>query len=97
MNPGQVGFYRTCYSPELLKQLVAAIGQRTLPALDRLGLIDDLFALVQAGHSSTVEALSLLEAFAEEDQYIVWNRVCSALGKLSQLLAYTKHHDLLKG
>jgi len=96
VNPGQMGFYRTCYSPELLKQLVSAIGHGTLPALDRLGLIDDLFALVQAGQSSTVEALALLEAFAGEDQYVVWNRVCSALGKLSQLLAYTEHHDLLK-
>ena len=96
MNPGQVGFYRTCYSAESLKQLVSAIGQRTLPALDRLGLLDDLFALVQAGRSSTVEALCLLEAFAEEDQYVVWNRVCSALGKLSQLLSYTEHGDLLK-
>ena len=96
MNPGQVGFYRTCYQPDLLKQLVSAIDHQTLPPLDRLGLLDDLFALVQAGHSSTVEALTLLEAFANEDQYTVWNRVCSALSKLSHLLAYTEHHELLK-
>lgn len=96
MNPGQVGFYRTCYEPELLKHLVSAIDHQTLPPLDRLGLLDDLFALVQAGHSSTVEALTLLEAFANEDQYTVWNRVCSALSKLSHLLAYTEHHELLK-
>ena len=74
-----------------------AIGDRSLPALDRLGLIDDVFALVQAGQSSSVEALTLLEAFANEDQYTVWNRVCSALGKLSQLLSYTPHHELMKG
>ena len=96
MNPGQVGFYRTCYEPELLKHLVSAIDHQTLPPLDRLGILDDLFALVQAGHSSTVEALTLLEAFANEDQYTVWNRVCSALSKLSHLLAYTDHHELLK-
>lgn len=92
-----MGFYRTCYSPELLQQLVSAIGEQTLPPLDRLGLLDDLFALVQAGHSSTVEALTLLEAFANEDQYTVWNRVCSALTKLTNLLAYTEHIDHLKG
>lgn len=92
-----MGFYRTRYSTECLKQLVSAIDRQTLPPLDRLGLIDDLFALVQAGQSSTVEALSLLEAFANEDQYTVWNRVCSALGKLSHLLAYTPHHELIKG
>lgn len=76
--------------------MVSAIDHQTLPPLDRLGLLDDLFALVQAGHSSTVEVLTLLEAFANEDQYTVWNRVCSALSKLSQLLAYTEHHELLK-
>ena len=96
MNPGQVGFCRTCYQLDLLKQLVSALDHQTLPPLDRLGLLDDLFALVQAGHSSTVEALTLLEAFANEDQYTVWNRVCSALSKLSHLLAYTEHHELLK-
>ena len=92
-----MGFYRTSYAPDLLKQLVIAIGQQTLPPLDRLGLVDDVFALVQAGQASTVDVLELLEAFPNEDQYTVWNRVCSALGKLSQLLAYTDHHDQLKG
>ena len=92
-----MGFYRTCYSTECLQQLVSAIDHQTLPPLDRLGLVDDLFALVQAGQTSTVDALILLEAFANEDQYTVWNRVCSALAKLSQLLAYTPHHDLIKG
>lgn len=77
--------------------MISAIDNQTLPPLDRLGLLDDVFALVQAGHYSTVEVLSLLEAFANEDQYTVWNRVCSALSKLSQLLAYTEHHELLKG
>lgn len=77
--------------------MISAIDNQTLPPLDRLGLLDDVFALVQAGHYSTVDVLSLLEAFANEDQYTVWNRVCSALGKLSQLMAYTEHHELLKG
>jgi hypothetical protein len=49
-----VGFYHTSYAPDLLKQLVSAIGQQTLPSLHRLGLVDDVFAL---GHASTVEVL----------------------------------------
>lgn len=76
---------------------MSAIGGKTLPPLDRLGLVDDVFALVQAGKSSSVEALMLLEAFAHEDQYTVWSRVCSALGKFFQLTAYTDHHELIKG
>jgi puromycin-sensitive aminopeptidase len=55
INPGTIGFYRTEYPPEMLSQFLPAITDKTLPPLDRLGLVDDLFALVQAGQSSTVE------------------------------------------
>lgn len=92
-----MGCYRTRYTAETLQKLVTAVKKQTLPPLDRLGLIDDMFALVQAGHSSTVDALTLLEAYAHEDQYTVLNRVSGILGKLSDLLEYTPHHNLLKG
>jgi puromycin-sensitive aminopeptidase len=41
-----VGFYRTQYPPEMLAQFVGAIHEKSLPPLDRLGLLDDLFAMV---------------------------------------------------
>lgn len=47
LNPGTVGFYRTQYSPDLLARFYPAIKDKTLPPLDRLGLLDDLFALVR--------------------------------------------------
>lgn len=46
LNPGTVGFYRTKYPPELLQQFVPSVKNKSLPPLDRLGLLDDLFALV---------------------------------------------------
>lgn len=46
LNPGTVGFYRTKYPTELLQQFVPSIEDKSLPPLDRLGLVDDLFALV---------------------------------------------------
>jgi puromycin-sensitive aminopeptidase len=55
INPGTIGFYRCDYPPEMLREFVPAITDKTLPPLDRLGLVDDLFALVQAGQSPTVE------------------------------------------
>lgn len=55
VNPGAVGFYRVQYSSEELSRLVAAVRQQALLPLDRLGLLVDLFALVQAGHAQTVE------------------------------------------
>ena len=46
INWGTIGYYRTQYPPELLDRLLPAIRDKTLPPLDRLGLLDDLFALV---------------------------------------------------
>lgn len=55
VNPGAVGFYRVKYPREELARLVDAVRQQALLPLDRLGLLVDLFALVQAGHAPTVE------------------------------------------
>ena len=45
VNPGTVGYYRTQYPPEMLEKFVPAIKDKSLPPLDRLGLLDDLFAM----------------------------------------------------
>lgn len=91
INPETVGFYRTQYLPEMLETFVKteAIQKRILPPLDRLGLLDDLFALIQAGKVSTVEALKLLDAYRNEDNYTVWQAICTNLAKLQLLLSHT--------
>lgn len=89
LNPGTIGFYRTRYPPEMLERLVPAIRDQSLPPLDRLGLLDDLFALVQAGHTGTVEVLKLLEAFENEVDFTVWSSVSNVLSKLGVLLSHT--------
>ena len=50
-----MGYYRTRYPAAMLEQLVRAVRDGSLPPLDRLGLLDDCFALVQAGHTPTSE------------------------------------------
>ncbi|XP_046484591.1 puromycin-sensitive aminopeptidase isoform X1 [Neodiprion pinetum] len=96
INPGTIGFYRTRYSPEALSLLLPAVKDRTLPPLDRLGLLDDLFAMVQAGHASTVEVLRLMYAFQAEDNYTVWSSIVNSLGKLSVLLSHVDYEDSFK-
>lgn len=96
LNPGTVGFYRTQYPPEMLAQFVAAIHEKSLPPLDRLGLLDDLFAMVQAGHTPTVEVLKLMEAFSNEDNFTVWSTINNCISKLSILLSHTDYDDLFK-
>ena len=46
LNPGQVCFYRVSYSSEMLDDLIPAIANHSLQPIDRLGIQNDLFALV---------------------------------------------------
>jgi len=89
INPGTIGYYRTQYPPQMLEQFVSAIKNRSLPPLDRLGLHDDLFALVQNGSSSTVESLKLIDAYRTEDNYTVWSSIASSISKLKNILSHT--------
>lgn len=90
INPGTIGYYRTQYSSDLLERLIPPVRDRSLPPLDRLGLLDDLFAMVQAGHTSTVEVLKLMNAFEEEVDYTVWSSISNVLTKLGVLLSHTE-------
>lgn len=89
INPGTVGYFRTRYSAEMLDQLIPAIRNQTLPPLDRLGLGDDMFALVQAGRASTSEFLKLIESYRTERNYTVWSSITQSLFKLQILLSHT--------
>ncbi len=45
VNPSRQGFYRVSYSATLLSPILSILGQ--LSAQDRLGLLNDTFALVR--------------------------------------------------
>ncbi|XP_008208455.1 puromycin-sensitive aminopeptidase isoform X2 [Nasonia vitripennis] len=87
VNVGTVGFFRTLYSRELLKKLLIAIREQSLPASDRLGLLDDLFVIVQSGRKSTAEYLKLLKEFENEREYIVWSSILNNLRKINNILS----------
>lgn len=89
INPGTIGFYRTQYPAEMLEKFIPVIKDLTLPPLDRLGLHDDLFALVQNGSTSTVESLKLVDAYRNEDNFTVWSSICTSLSKLKNILSHT--------
>ena len=46
LNPGRSGFYRVSYSTDLFSPLLPALGDVTLSPQDRLGILNDAFALV---------------------------------------------------
>ncbi|XP_017028738.1 puromycin-sensitive aminopeptidase isoform X2 [Drosophila kikkawai] len=93
INPGTVGYYRTRYSSDMLEQLMPAVARMELPPLDRLGLIDDMFAMVQAGHASTADVLALVDAYRNETNYTVWTAITNSLTNLHILISHTDLMD----
>lgn len=85
-NPGTYGFYRVQYSPELLKLLLPAIKDQSLPERDRLGFENDLFALAASGVSPTTDFLDALSAYENETNYSVWCDLDANIGALTFLL-----------
>ncbi|XP_065349248.1 puromycin-sensitive aminopeptidase isoform X1 [Cloeon dipterum] len=89
VNTGTFGFYRTFYPIEIINQMIPAITSKQLPPLDRLGILDDVFSLVQAGHMASTEGLKLMSTYAEyEDDCTVWKNLCSWITKLNSLFNY---------
>ncbi|RWS09721.1 Puromycin-sensitive aminopeptidase-like protein [Dinothrombium tinctorium] len=89
LNYGFFGFYRVHYPSSMLSQFIPAIKNKSLSALDRLNLQNDLFAIVKSGKASTVQLLKFLEAFTDEDNYSVWLSISDCLTELSTLLSHT--------
>jgi puromycin-sensitive aminopeptidase len=86
LNTGQSGFYRTAYAPSQLAALVAALAGRQLPSLDALGLLDDVFALAQAGHLRTSQALDVLNNCRRYTDYHLWLTIAGSLQAIERLL-----------
>jgi aminopeptidase N len=60
INAGQLGYYRSLYTPKLLGALTK--GFSSLQPIDQLGLVNDQIQLSQAGYQQMAPALDLLRA-----------------------------------
>lgn len=95
INLGESSFFRTAYSSALLERLVGPVAKKDLPAIDRLGIVRDLFALSESGVISTVLVLEFLKAYKNEDDYNVWIEIAIGLAHLEQLLYKTSSKEKL--
>jgi puromycin-sensitive aminopeptidase len=84
-NTEGTGFYRVRYAHDLLAALVAH-AQEDLSPIERYGLVDDAWASVLAGETSSVDFLEMAESFAEETDLSVWQRLVGCLSALERLL-----------
>ncbi|MFQ5918966.1 MAG: M1 family metallopeptidase [Thermoplasmata archaeon] len=87
VNAGQTGFYRVNYPSEEWERLSSAIQTRALPALDRLGLQSDAYALMRAGYIPATLYLSLTLAFGEETDSTIWREIAANLRSFELLIA----------
>ena len=88
LNANQTGFYRTNVPPQRLVQLSKDLGK--LSVTDKIGLIGDAGAMAIAGEGTTAALLSFLEAFPQEDNYLVWSEILSSLGKVRSTFSADK-------
>ena len=79
VNAGQSGFFFVQYSPEMLSNIVPAVREKKLNALDRIGLLSDAYSLTKAGRMSTSDLLELLRGYQEETEYTVLSEISSVL------------------
>ena len=86
MNTGETGVFRTNYSKELWGALFSAVIKKELDAVDRLGLVRDIFDLAYAGQVSAVDALRFVSAYKHETSYAVWVELASGLSRIRALV-----------
>jgi aminopeptidase N len=82
-NFGDVGYYRVQYDGDGFKALAASYRQFS-PA-DRVNLVADAWALVQAGRADAQSYLDLTRELAEETEYAIWQNVADALWQIDNL------------
>src|SRR5262249_37970492 len=79
VNTGDTGYYRVQYDGR-------DADPKRFPPLDRLRLLSDTFALVQAGRADVSRYLSLVEALGDETDRSIWDQVIGSLRFMGDLI-----------
>jgi len=82
-NYGDTGYYRVLYSPPLFEQLQQNLGK--LPACDRLNLLNDSWAMVEAEKASATNFFALVEKLRDDRTLAIWDQILSTLYLLDAL------------
>jgi aminopeptidase N len=75
INAGSAGYYRVLYQREMFQKLARNINQ--LAEIDRLNLLEDSWAMVEADRSSVDGYLNLIESLRGEKTWAIWNQIIS--------------------
>ncbi|EZF25689.1 hypothetical protein H112_02004 [Trichophyton rubrum D6] len=82
LNADHSSLFRTCYTPERLEKLGEDAKAGRLTVEDKAGMIADAGVLAASGYQKTSGSLSLLKAFDQENEFVVWNEILTRLGSI---------------
>ncbi|KAE8983978.1 Puromycin-sensitive aminopeptidase [Phytophthora fragariae] len=85
LNAGQAGFFLVNYSPEGWKRLQQPVSEKTLGPVDRMSLLNSIFAFARSGELPVSRALDFSFAYAEEPEHLCWKEISSNLRFYSTL------------
>ena len=87
VNAGGTGFYRARYGENELARLTDGVRRGQVSPSDRLGLLDDTYALARARLVDAIQFLDLASAYDADEDYSVWAAFTGHLGSLESLLS----------
>jgi len=96
-NKGSQAYCIVKYGPKLFGKITTAIKSGAVKdPVDRLGIQNDLMAIIKAGTDPDVNLKSyfeLIKAYKQETEYIVWESLLSKLGSVSTLTKAIGLHE----
>ncbi|CAF4848183.1 unnamed protein product [Pieris macdunnoughi] len=98
INNNQVGYYRVNYPLDMWSQIIEQLKVKSnmLTISDRAHLLDDAFALADAGILPYNIALSLTQYLPVEKDYVPWETASGKFSHLSNKLINTPAYENLK-
>jgi aminopeptidase N len=83
LNAGDVGYFRTQYDLAHFEKLAASVAQ--LPEADKVNLVSDTWALVEADRGSISDYFKLIEALRDENSLALWEQITATLSAIDFL------------
>ena len=96
LNADYTGFYRTEYSEAMLKPLFVTLENNPAElgsSLDRIGFINDLFALCWSNTLSVSKLLEFVWLFRNETDTYVWLMLLKQIQQLARCLVSTEFNE----
>jgi aminopeptidase N len=91
LTPDAIGFYRVAYDDKTLE--TDRLAFPSLPSGDRIALLDDQWALVQAGQQKLERYLGLASAMGADLNDRAWSQIIEALGQIENYERGTDGHE----